>query len=105
MWMFIAAAGVAAAMFGALYGEFFGPTGLVPVLWLAPLDDPLRLLLVGLAIGAVLLGLAYTVGAVNRWREGGMRLALYARSGIGAPSSSLDSAVWSPDSPSAQQSL
>ena len=82
MWMFIAAAGVAAAMFGALYGEFFGPTGLVPVLWLAPLDDPLRLLLVGLAIGAVLLGLAYTVGAVNRWREGGMRLALYARSGI-----------------------
>ena len=82
MWMFVAAAGTAAAMFGALYGEFFGPTGVVPVLWLAPLDDPLRLLLVALAIGAVLLGLAYTVGAVNRWREGGMRLALYAPSGI-----------------------
>ena len=82
MWMFVAAAGIAAAMFGALYGEFFGPTGVVSVLWLAPLEDPLRLLLVALAIGAVLLGLAYTVGAVNRWREGGMRLALYAPSGI-----------------------
>ena len=35
-----------------------------------------------LAVGAVLLGIAYAVGAVNRWREGGVRLALYAPSGI-----------------------
>jgi len=82
MWTFVAAAGLAAAAFGALYGEFFGPTGVVPVLWLAPLDEPLRLLLVALAVGAVLLGLAYTVGAVNRWREGGVKVALYAPSGI-----------------------
>ena len=79
---FVAAAGLAAAIFGALYGEFFGPTGVVPVLWLAPLEDPLRLLLVALALGAVLLGLAYAAGAVNRWREGGLKVALYAPSGI-----------------------
>lgn len=82
MWAFVAAAGLAAAIFGALYGEFFGPTGVVPVLWLAPLEDPLRLLLVALALGAVLLGLAYAAGAVNRWREGGLKVALYAPSGI-----------------------
>jgi V/A-type H+/Na+-transporting ATPase subunit I len=82
MWMFIAAAGLAAMVFGALYGEFFGPTGVVPVVWLAPLDEPLRLLFAALAVGAVLLGIAYAVGAVNRWREGGIRLALYAPSGI-----------------------
>lgn len=82
MWTFIAAAGISAAVFGALYGEFFGPTGVVPVLWLAPLENPLRLLLVALALGAVLLGVAYTIGAVNRWREGGVRLALYSPSGI-----------------------
>ena len=35
-----AAAGAAAAAFGLLYGEAFGPTGLVPTLWMAPLDDP-----------------------------------------------------------------
>ena len=29
-----------------------------------------------------MLGAAYTVGAVNRWREGGFRLAVYAPSGI-----------------------
>jgi V/A-type H+-transporting ATPase subunit I len=82
MWSFIGAAGIAASVFGVLYGECFGPTGLVPVVWLAPLDNPLRLLLVALAVGAVLLGAAYIVGAVNRWREGGFRLAVYAPSGI-----------------------
>jgi V/A-type H+-transporting ATPase subunit I len=50
--------------------------------WLAPLDEPLRLLFAALAVGAILLGIAYAVGAVNRWREGGVRLALYAPSGI-----------------------
>jgi V/A-type H+/Na+-transporting ATPase subunit I len=82
MWTFVGAAGIAATVFGVLYGECFGPTGLVPVVWLAPLDDPLRLLLVALAVGAVLLGAAYAVGAANRWREGGFRLAVYAPSGI-----------------------
>lgn len=81
-WMFVAGAGAAATVFGVLYGEFFGPTGVVPVLWLAPLDQPLRLIFSALAIGAVLLGIAHAVGAVNRWREGGLRLALYAPSGI-----------------------
>ncbi len=65
MWSFIGAAGIAASVFWVLYGECFGPTGLVPVVWLAPLDDPMRLLLVALAVGAVLLGAAYTVGAVE----------------------------------------
>ena len=81
-WMFVAGAGAAATVFGALYGEFFGPTGVVPVLWLAPLDQPLPLMFSALAVGAVLLGIAHAVGAVNRWREGGVRLALYAPSGI-----------------------
>ncbi|GAB3899903.1 hypothetical protein GCM10029964_086500 [Kibdelosporangium lantanae] len=82
IWAFVAGAGAAAAVFGLLYGEFFGPTGMVPTLWLAPLDDPIRLLAAGVGVGAVLLAGAYVVGTVNRWREGGTRLALYAPSGI-----------------------
>ncbi len=31
MWSFVGAAGIAASVFGFLYGECFGPTGLVPV--------------------------------------------------------------------------
>ena len=66
----------------SLYGEFFGPTGLVPVLWLDPLDQPVTLLLAAVGVGAVLLAGAYALGTVNRWREGGWPAALYAPSGI-----------------------
>ena len=31
-------------VFGLLYGEFFGPTGVLPVLWLSPLEEPVTLL-------------------------------------------------------------
>ena len=73
---------LAATVFGLLYGEFFGPTGLVPVIWLDPLSQPVTLLLVAVGIGAVLLAGAYALGTVNRWREGGWPAALYAPSGI-----------------------
>ena len=81
-WPMIAAPGVAAIVFGALYGEFFGPTRVLPVLWLAPLDSPTRLLVVAIAVGGGLLAAGHLIGIVNRWREGGARLALTAASGI-----------------------
>jgi V/A-type H+-transporting ATPase subunit I len=82
LWPFPVAAGLVAAVFGLLYGEAFGPTGLVPTLWLSPLDQPIRLLAVAVGLGAVLIAASYVIGAVNRWREGGLRLALYAPTGI-----------------------
>jgi V/A-type H+/Na+-transporting ATPase subunit I len=69
-------------VFGGLYGEFFGPTDAFPVLWLSPLDQPVRLLSVAIAVGAVLLAAAYAVASVNRFREGGLRAAIYASSGL-----------------------
>ncbi len=81
-WPFVAGAGLAAIVFGLLYGEFFGPTGVVPVLWLAPLDKPVTLMAVALGVGAVFLAGAQIIGTVNRWREGGWPVALSASSGI-----------------------
>jgi len=81
-WPFVAGAGVAATGFGFAYGEFFGPTGVVPALWLDPIARPVPLLLAGIGFGAVLLAGAYALGVLNRWREGGWPLALYAPSGI-----------------------
>lgn len=81
-WLFVSGAGLAAMVFGALYGEAFGPTGLVPVLWLEPLANPVPLLLAGTGVGAFLLAGAYAIGTINRVREGGWGYALYARSGI-----------------------
>jgi V/A-type H+/Na+-transporting ATPase subunit I len=81
-WPMIAAPGAAAIVFGVLYGEFFGPTKLLPTLWLAPLDEPTRLLAVAVVVGGCLLAGGHAIGIVNRWREGGARLALTAGSGV-----------------------
>jgi V/A-type H+-transporting ATPase subunit I len=81
-WPFVLGSGVAATLFGVLYGEFFGPTGVVAPLWLAPTEQPVELLVAGIGVGAVLLSGAYALGTVNRWREGGWPLAVYAPSGI-----------------------
>jgi V/A-type H+-transporting ATPase subunit I len=81
-WLFVLGAGVSAALFGLGYGECFGPTGLVPTWWIAPVEQPVPLLVGGIALGAVLLAGAYALGTVNRRREGGWGLALYAASGV-----------------------
>lgn len=81
-WGFIAAAGLSSMVFGLLYGESFGPIGLVPTVWLAPMASPVPLLIGGIALGSVLLAGAYALGTVNRVREGGWARALYAPSGI-----------------------
>jgi V/A-type H+-transporting ATPase subunit I len=81
-WPLVTAAGAAACAFGLAYGEFFGPTGALPVLWLSPLDQPRRLLAAGIAVGCVLLTLAYAAGVANRWREGGPSRALYSATGV-----------------------
>jgi V/A-type H+-transporting ATPase subunit I len=81
-WLFLAGAGACSMLFGILYGEFFGPTGVNPVVWLAPLEHPVTLLVAAIGVGAALLTVAYALGIVNRFREGGWRRALYAPSGI-----------------------
>ena len=81
-WPFVTAAGAASSLTGLAYGEFFGPTGLAPWQVIDPLDEPVRLMLIGVALGAVLLAVTYAIGTVNRVREGGWAHALYATSGL-----------------------
>jgi V/A-type H+-transporting ATPase subunit I len=79
---FVIGAGATSAALGVVFGEAFGPTGLVPTLWMSPLDDPLALLLVAIAVGGAFLMGSYALGAVNRWREGGPREAVFAVTGL-----------------------
>jgi V/A-type H+/Na+-transporting ATPase subunit I len=81
-WPLVLAAGASATIFGVLYGEFFGPTGVVPTLWIAPLAQPLELLKAGLVVGSLLLAVSYLLGAANRWRERGVAASLYAQGGF-----------------------
>jgi len=90
-WPLIVALGLSAMAFGAVYGELFGP--IVPALWFRPLDQPTRLLALGVGVGAGLLAIAYGLGVVNRWREGGIGLALYAPSGLAGAGLFLGSAL------------
>ena len=79
---FVLGAAVASITFGFAYGEAFGPTGLVPTLWLRPLDHTTTLLAVSLGIGATFLACAYVLGSVNRFREGGWVPMLVGLSGL-----------------------
>lgn len=81
-WSLVATAGLMAMVFGVVYGEAFGPTGLVPPGLIEPLQEPVRMLGLGVGIGAVLLAGAYVLAIVNRLREGGWALALYAPAGV-----------------------
>ncbi|HKI90834.1 MAG TPA: V-type ATPase 116kDa subunit family protein, partial [Gaiellaceae bacterium] len=82
VWPLPVAAGLVAAVFGLLYGEAFGPTGLVPRLWIDPIDRPVPLLVVALAVGAALLLVGHVYGIVNRWREAGAGAALVSQTGV-----------------------
>jgi V/A-type H+-transporting ATPase subunit I len=82
IWPLPFAAGLSAAFFGFLYGECFGPTGIVPTLWLDPIDDAPALLAAAVVVGAGLLTASYAFGTVNRWREEGMLAAIVAPSGV-----------------------
>lgn len=80
---FLIGAGIASIAFGLLYGEAFGPTGLVPTLWLRPLDEPETLLVAGLVAGSCLLAVTFVLGSIDRWRESGAAGAIYDAAGIG----------------------
>lgn len=71
---FLVPCGIAAALFGLLAGEVFGLHGLIPTLWLAPLDAPLQILILPLGFGALLLGLSLVLAGIQaHWRGEGRR--------------------------------
>jgi V/A-type H+-transporting ATPase subunit I len=63
------AGGLAAALFGTLFGCVFAIHAL-PALWLIPLDHPLEILAVPLAGGAALLTLGLALNALEAWWRG-----------------------------------
>lgn len=65
--------GLAASVFGLLFGSVFGLHGLLPALWLHPLDEPLTVLLAPLAGGALLLTLGLGLDALSVWWRGDLR--------------------------------
>ena len=65
--------GVSAALFGLLFGGIFSLHGVIPALWLHPLDAPLTVLLAPLIGGAVLLTVGLALDALAAWWRGEVR--------------------------------
>ncbi|HET9025746.1 MAG TPA: hypothetical protein VFN64_14330 [Burkholderiaceae bacterium] len=59
--------GLAAALFGVVFGSVFCLEGLIHPLWLHPIEHPLPVLLVPIVGGAVLLALGLLLGALEAW--------------------------------------
>jgi V/A-type H+-transporting ATPase subunit I len=61
--------GIAATLFGFVFGSVFGREDLIPALWVHPIEHPLPVLLVPLAGGVLVLLLGLALSAVEaRWR-------------------------------------
>lgn len=59
--------GLSAMFFGLLYGEVFALEGVLPVLWLSPLHEPLPLLVVPLLFAMALLSLGLFFNVLQQW--------------------------------------
>jgi V/A-type H+-transporting ATPase subunit I len=75
------AGGLAAIVFGFLFGSVFSVHHAIPALWIDPLDDPLAILVVPLAGGAVLLTIGLALNALEAWWRGELRTWLATDAG------------------------
>ncbi len=65
----ITACGLIATIFGFLYGSFFGFEGILPVLWIRPLDNILNILIYTVIAGVVLLSVGFLVSIFNAYKR------------------------------------
>jgi V/A-type H+-transporting ATPase subunit I len=63
----ITACGLAATVFGFLYGNIFGFEGILPALIFRPMEDPLVALAFAIGSGVVLLSIGYLLNMINAW--------------------------------------
>jgi len=74
--------GIAAMVFGLLFGSVFGREDVLPALWLRPLEQPLTLLRVSLAGGSVIVLIGLALDAVQHAWAGRSRLWWSTRAGL-----------------------
>jgi V/A-type H+-transporting ATPase subunit I len=65
--------GLMAMLFGVLFGSVFCREDVIPALWMRPLNDPITVLVVGVAAGAVVISIGLVLDAVQmHWRGEGL---------------------------------
>ena len=74
--------GLAAMIFGLVFGSVFGREDILPALWLHPIEEPLPVLLVPLAGGVVILLLGLLLNAVESYWRGAVRQWLQVEAAV-----------------------
>jgi V/A-type H+-transporting ATPase subunit I len=64
---FLVPCGLAASLFGYMFGEVFGIEGVLPATWIHPLDDPIAIMLVPLFFGIFLMLLGLVFNGIEAW--------------------------------------
>jgi V/A-type H+-transporting ATPase subunit I len=75
-------AGIASAIFGALYGSLFGIEGALPVLWLEPMHDLPSFMRIAVGLGIALVSIGLVLNVVNSWRLGERSAAFFGVHGL-----------------------
>jgi V/A-type H+-transporting ATPase subunit I len=78
--------GVSSIVFGFLYGSLFGREELLPALWMRPMHDLERFLMVAVVLGAVLISVGLVLNVINTWRAGDRTRALFGMQGLAGAS-------------------
>jgi V/A-type H+-transporting ATPase subunit I len=69
-------------LFGVLYGSIFGYEDLIAPLWLSPLHDPIRVLIIAVGFGVGFIVFTLLVNAINKWASGRIGEALFDSTGL-----------------------
>lgn len=62
------ASAISSMIFGVLYGSIFGLEGVIPALWLSPMHDTNRLLIIAICMGVFMISLGLILNMVTQYR-------------------------------------
>lgn len=62
------AAATSSMVFGALYGSIFGMEDIIPSLWLSPMHDTNRLLIIAICLGVFMISLGLILNMIKQYR-------------------------------------
>lgn len=75
-------ASISSMVFGVLYGSVFGMEDIIPPLWLSPMHDTNRLLIVAIAVGVLMISLGLILNMVRQYMAKDFGRLLFDGSGL-----------------------
>lgn len=75
-------ASISSMIFGVLYGSIFGMENIIPALWLSPMHDTNKLLVVAICLGVFMISLGLILNMVKQFRAKDFGRLLFDGSGL-----------------------